>query len=77
MINEKQERVCDACGKVIRMPDLSMPPRGMIGAEEEVSGRLQIAKSFHTNFDFCPDSQRCFARAAVKAAQGYKKYFRM
>lgn len=75
MINEKGARKCDACGKTIRMADLSMPPRGMIGAEKWVRDKLQIAESFHANFDFCPDSQRCFANAALKAAQDYKKNF--
>lgn len=75
MIDAKCNQKCDACGSLVSRGEHSRAPRGLIGAEEYVDGKLRIAPSFHINFDFCPDSQECFAKAAMKAAQIYKRTF--
>jgi hypothetical protein len=63
---------CDGCGKKSTGKEVV---RGGIGREVERSARP--VAGFHQSFDYCNENQGCFAKAAVKAAQSYKKAFKL
>ena len=63
---------CDGCGKKGTGREVV---RGGIGRENLRSSRP--VAGFHQSFDYCNERQDCFAKAAVKAAQSYKKAFKL